>query len=134
MAVSRPSPVATSTPLDGAVLPCLTPGLPVFTLAPEQGWERQRGRGKRLSSIPPLPRTVSQVSPPVTGAWDLDISKRCPVALSKHGDVGTVVIHAGVNDISSHQSEVLKEHVCLLLDTVKKRTKARAAILGPLPT
>ena len=64
----------------------------------------------------------------------MDISKRFPAALSKHGDIGTVVIHAGVNDISSRQSEVLKEHFRLLLDTVKKRTKARIVISGPLPT
>ncbi|KAL7891899.1 hypothetical protein AOLI_G00013750 [Acnodon oligacanthus] len=46
-------------------------------------------------------------------------------ALSKHGNVGTVVIHAGVNDTSSCQSEALKEHFRSLLNTVISR---------PLPT
>uniref|UniRef100_A0A3B4CH42 SGNH hydrolase-type esterase domain-containing protein n=1 Tax=Pygocentrus nattereri TaxID=42514 RepID=A0A3B4CH42_PYGNA len=68
------------------------------------------------------------------GARVLDISKWFPVALGKHGNVGTVVIHTGVNDISSHQSEAFKEHLRSLLDTVKKRTKARVINLGPLPT
>ncbi|KAL7887626.1 hypothetical protein AOLI_G00053470 [Acnodon oligacanthus] len=73
-----------------------------------------------------------RVSPPATGPQVLDISKRFPAALSKH--VGTVVIHTGMNDISSRQSEALNEHFRLLLDTVKKRTKARVIISGPLPT
>ncbi|KAL7839315.1 hypothetical protein SRHO_G00259730 [Serrasalmus rhombeus] len=68
------------------------------------------------------------------GARVLEISKQFPGALSKHGDIGTIVIHAGVNDISSHQSEALKEHFRLLLETFKKRAKARVIISGPLPT
>ncbi|KAL7838159.1 hypothetical protein AOLI_G00265630 [Acnodon oligacanthus] len=52
-----------------------------------------------------LPR---QVSPPATGAWLLNISKWFPVALDKHRDTGPIVIHAGVNDISSRQSEALR--------------------------
>ncbi|KAL7836316.1 hypothetical protein AOLI_G00276000 [Acnodon oligacanthus] len=42
----------------------------------EAGWEHQRGHGKR-------------------SAWVLEISKHFPGALSKHGDIGTIVIHAG---------------------------------------
>ncbi|KAL7837871.1 hypothetical protein AOLI_G00262750 [Acnodon oligacanthus] len=106
MAVSRLSLVATSTPPDGARLPCLTAGLPVFISALEQFWKLQRWRGKRrFSPIPPC-----LVSPPVT-SWKpsacrlfqclgkcrvLDISKRFPAALSKHEDIGTVRIKARV--------------------------------------
>ncbi|KAL7855869.1 hypothetical protein AOLI_G00194730 [Acnodon oligacanthus] len=68
------------------------------------------------------------------GVRVLDISKRFFAALSKHKDVGTVVIHAWVNDISSHQSEAHKEHFRLLLDTIKNRTTAKVIISGPLPT
>ncbi|KAL7859255.1 hypothetical protein SRHO_G00144020 [Serrasalmus rhombeus] len=50
------------------------------------------------------------------------------------GYFGTVVIHVGVDDISSCQSEVLKVHFRLLLDTVKKRTNARIIISRLLPT
>ncbi|KAL7854304.1 hypothetical protein AOLI_G00211480 [Acnodon oligacanthus] len=67
-------------------------------------------------------------------AWVLGISKWFLMVLSKHGDVGTVVLRAGVNDIPSSQSEAFKEHLRLLLDTVKKRTKTRVFISGPLPT
>ncbi|KAL7870489.1 hypothetical protein SRHO_G00079860 [Serrasalmus rhombeus] len=64
------------------------------------------------------------------GTCFLDISKQFPTALSKHRDIGTVAIHAEVNNVSSHQSEVLKEHFRLPLDT-KKRTKARIIISEP---
>ena len=54
-------------------------------------------------------------------------------ACSKHKDVGTVIIYAGVNDTSSCQAEVFKKHFGLLLDT-DKRTEARTIFSGPLPT
>ncbi|KAL7848060.1 hypothetical protein AOLI_G00227780 [Acnodon oligacanthus] len=45
-----------------------------------------------------------------------------------HVVIQLVIIQAEMNDVSSHQSEVLKEHFELLLDTVTKRAKARIII------
>ncbi|XP_066517857.1 uncharacterized protein [Hoplias malabaricus] len=68
------------------------------------------------------------------GARVLDVARRLPPALRQREDLGTVVLHVGVNDTSARRSEVLKEHYRSLLDTARKKTDTRIVVSGPLPT
>ncbi|KAL7872767.1 hypothetical protein AOLI_G00118380 [Acnodon oligacanthus] len=58
------------------------------------------------------------------------IRRPCAAVYNRHPGSGcfqafSLNRHRDVTDIPSHQSQVLKEHFRLLLDIVKKRTKAR---------
>ncbi|XP_049326468.1 uncharacterized protein LOC125786882 [Astyanax mexicanus] len=144
---------ATFAAVSNPVLPARrTPAVVCFTPTPGGAWERQRGRGKRVSPLPSQPdfasanrfevlsSSPSPPSPPPAprktdkGTRVLDVARRLPTVLRHRGDPGTVILHVGTNDTSARRSEVLKEHFRTLLDTARRLTRARLLISGPMPT
>ncbi|CAM4611380.1 unnamed protein product [Leuciscus chuanchicus] len=69
------------------------------------------------------------------GARVSEIAARVPEILNGDERVGTVVLHAGVNDIRLRQTEILKKDFRNLIDTVRSTTPETTIIVsGPLPT
>ncbi|XP_051787308.1 uncharacterized protein LOC127529038 [Erpetoichthys calabaricus] len=65
-----------------------------------------------------------------------DVMRHVLTVFEKHKNraVGSIVIHAGVNDVRHQQSEILKVDFAALIKAMKERTpSARIFILGPLP-
>uniref|UniRef100_A0A3B1IQ98 SGNH hydrolase-type esterase domain-containing protein n=1 Tax=Astyanax mexicanus TaxID=7994 RepID=A0A3B1IQ98_ASTMX len=69
------------------------------------------------------------------GARVEEIARRIPAALRENKSIGTVIVHAGVNDMPARRSEMLKKHFESLAETVKKTTSTTKLVFsGPLPT
>ena len=69
------------------------------------------------------------------GARVSEIAARVPEILNDNERVGTLVLHAGVNDIRLRQTEVLKKDFRNLIDTVRSTSPDITIIVsGPLPT
>ncbi|XP_051787307.1 uncharacterized protein LOC127529037 [Erpetoichthys calabaricus] len=69
------------------------------------------------------------------GACVRDVMRRAPTIYEKHKKraVGSVVLHAGVNDVRHQQSEILKADFAALIKDTKERTpSAKIFISGPL--
>uniref|UniRef100_A0A8C4TF15 SGNH hydrolase-type esterase domain-containing protein n=1 Tax=Erpetoichthys calabaricus TaxID=27687 RepID=A0A8C4TF15_ERPCA len=65
-----------------------------------------------------------------------DVLRRALTVYEKHKNraVGSIVLHAGVNDVRHRQSEILKADFEALIEDTKERTpSARIFISGPLP-
>ncbi|XP_051786108.1 uncharacterized protein LOC127528850 isoform X2 [Erpetoichthys calabaricus] len=70
------------------------------------------------------------------GARVRDVMRRAPTVYKKHKNraVGSITLHAGVNDVRHKQSEILKADFAALIKDTKERTpSARIFISGPLP-
>ncbi|KAK2821681.1 hypothetical protein Q7C36_009254 [Tachysurus vachellii] len=67
------------------------------------------------------------------GARVLDVAAQVPRVVSRN--TGAVVLHAGSNDTSLRQSEILKRDFKTLVETVRSTAPtARIIVSGPLPT
>ncbi|KAI2665822.1 Zinc-binding protein A33 [Labeo rohita] len=70
-----------------------------------------------------------------SGAHVLDVSAQIPAILKGGESVGSIILHAGVNDIKLRQTEVLKRDFSSLIETVRSTSPAtRIIVSGPLPT
>uniref|UniRef100_A0A9J7XR40 SGNH hydrolase-type esterase domain-containing protein n=1 Tax=Cyprinus carpio carpio TaxID=630221 RepID=A0A9J7XR40_CYPCA len=68
------------------------------------------------------------------GAHVLDVSAQIPVILKADESLRAVVLHAGVNDTTQRQTEMLKRDFRSLIETVRSTTPAATIIMpGPLP-
>ena len=56
------------------------------------------------------------------GARVIHISKTLPTVFNKCKDIGTVIVHAGVNDTRDRMSNVLKDHFTTLLHSMQEQT------------
>uniref|UniRef100_A0A9J8DET2 SGNH hydrolase-type esterase domain-containing protein n=1 Tax=Cyprinus carpio carpio TaxID=630221 RepID=A0A9J8DET2_CYPCA len=69
------------------------------------------------------------------GARVLDVSAQIPAILKADESPRAVVLHAGVNDTTQRQTEMLKRDFRSLIETVCSTTPAATIIVsGPLPT
>ncbi len=69
------------------------------------------------------------------GACVLDVSAQIPAILKGDESIGSVVLHAGVNDTKLRQTETLKRDFRSLIETVRSTSPATTIIVsGPLPT
>ncbi|XP_060744156.1 uncharacterized protein LOC132858012 [Tachysurus vachellii] len=142
---------STSTPclsLSRPNSPRKGPGQALFTPAPGHrgSWVQQRrtrpGPRSRTSPPPPLPvfeiptgNRFAQLRELVHNAMIIgdSIVRQVPRVVSRN--TGTVVLHAGSNDTSLRQSEILKRDFNTLVETVRTTAPtARIIVSGPLPT
>ncbi len=69
------------------------------------------------------------------GARVLDVSVQVPTILKGDESIGSVVLHAGVNNTKLQQTETLKRDFRSLIETVRSTLPATMIIVsGPLPT
>ncbi len=69
------------------------------------------------------------------GARALDVSAQIPTILKGDESVGSVVLHAGVNDTKLRQTETMKRDFRSLIETIHITSPATMIIMsGPLPT
>ncbi|KAK3515325.1 hypothetical protein QTP70_014456, partial [Hemibagrus guttatus] len=69
----------------------------------------------------------------LSGARVLDVAAQVPTILKKN--IGAVVLHAGTNDISLRQTEILKKDFRSLVEKVRTTSPTTRIIMsGPLPT
>ncbi len=70
-----------------------------------------------------------------SGARVLDVSVQIPAILKDNESIGSVVLHAGVNDTKLWQTETLKRNIRSLIEAVCRTSPATTIIVSrPLPT
>lgn len=159
---SRPEAARVSPP-SGPNRPAWTRrSTPVFTPAPQRSSSRRPPRPSPLplptrvqsSTSPPQVKPPPQFNPSTliigdsivrdvrlrggltlsfSGATVLDILTKLPDIITSNHTAHTLVLHVGTNDISKHQSEILKQDFLLLLKSVTQ-LHSNVSISGPTPT
>ncbi|XDV25380.1 hypothetical protein PO909_029304, partial [Leuciscus waleckii] len=123
--------------------PRLSPTLPVFELSTQNRFSplRETERDAVIigdSIVRHVHATLGKSkvhSHCFPGARVSEIAARVPEILNGDERVGTVVLHAGVNDIRLRQTEILKKDFRNLIDTVRSTSPETTIIVsGPLPT
>ncbi|CAM4659969.1 unnamed protein product [Leuciscus chuanchicus] len=123
--------------------PRLSPTLPVFELSTQNRFSplRETERDAVIigdSIVRHVHATLGKSkvqSHCFPGARVSEIAARVPEILNGDELVGTVVLHAGVNDIRLRQTEILKKDFRNLIDTVRSTSPETTIIVsGPLPT
>ena len=123
--------------------PRLSPTLPVFELSTQNRFSplRETERDAVIigdSIIRHVRATLGKSkvhSHCFPGARVSEIATHVPEILNGDERVGTVVLHAGVNDIRMRQTEILKKDFRNLIDTVRSTSPETTIIVsGPLPT
>ncbi|CAM4635211.1 unnamed protein product [Leuciscus chuanchicus] len=123
--------------------PRLSPTLPVFELSTQNRFSplRETERDAVIigdSIVRHVHATLGKSkvqSHCFPGARVSEIAARVPEILNGEERVGTVVLHAGVNDIRLRQTEILKKDFRNLIDTVRSISPETTIIVsGPLPT
>ncbi|CAM4728550.1 unnamed protein product [Leuciscus chuanchicus] len=123
--------------------PRLSPTLPVFELSTQNRFSplRETERDAVIigdSIVRHVHATLGKSkvhSHCFPGARVSEIAARVPEILNGDERVGTVVLHAGVNNIRLRQTEILKKDFRNLIDTVRSTSPETTIIVsGPLPT